>query len=181
MSEPPSEDGHPRKRPKIYRACRTCVSSKTRCEDIQIEGCMLCRKRGKSCSLAVSTSQHPLSQANGRTPSTQVGDLQEPVYALHDRVQYLEERLRQLEEPLNPLLAERRSVIPMHDMETPLPAPRHPVENPLLQPRSFANAIRFDESMFCSSNSASYPNIIARGYISQEKVDGAFQLSVFCP
>ncbi|KAL1407946.1 hypothetical protein Q8F55_004743 [Vanrija albida] len=40
------------KRQKLFRACAACVSSKTRCEDVTPEGCSLCRRRGKPCSLS---------------------------------------------------------------------------------------------------------------------------------
>ncbi|CAK9784752.1 hypothetical protein CC85DRAFT_285226 [Cutaneotrichosporon oleaginosum] len=47
-----SRSPSPRKRPKIFRACAACVSSKTRCEDVTSGGCALCRRRGKPCSLS---------------------------------------------------------------------------------------------------------------------------------
>ncbi|WRT63496.1 uncharacterized protein IL334_000401 [Kwoniella shivajii] len=63
----PPSSSRPSKRTRIYRACQYCVSGKTRCEDVQAEGCYLCRKKGKDCSLKGMGSTEPTPTTNRNT------------------------------------------------------------------------------------------------------------------
>lgn len=115
-----SEDDPNHKRRKIYRACEACVHSKTRCENVTPEGCSLCRRRKKECSLAEAgpsrvpdghpamyntfpyppylpgpPSRPPIPPSSYRPyPPPDIGEARDPAIA------HLEGRMRAMEEEL---------------------------------------------------------------------------------
>ena len=42
---------------KRYRACETCASAKTRCDDVRSDGCLECRRRNRQCSIVHAISE----------------------------------------------------------------------------------------------------------------------------
>ncbi|OCF43753.1 hypothetical protein I317_02357 [Kwoniella heveanensis CBS 569] len=132
-----SSPERPAKRSKVFRACQACVTAKTRCEDVQLEGCYLCRRKHKECSLrgisALATATGPAASGSSRerldsftgepTPHHQRyqrydtprssrgggGDTHNgDAILLLDRLRVQEERYRELEERLNHLEADQR-------------------------------------------------------------------------
>ncbi|WVF66284.1 hypothetical protein IAT40_001024 [Kwoniella sp. CBS 6097] len=121
-----SSPERPAKRSKVFRACQACVTAKTRCEDVQLEGCYLCRRKRKECSLrgisAPTTGsgiRERLGSYNGgesshqrydtHTPrSNRGGETGDTSLLLLDRLRMQEQRYRELEERLNNLEADQR-------------------------------------------------------------------------
>lgn len=95
------------KRPKLFRACEACVSSKTRCEDVTPDGCGHCRRRRKQCSLQAIVGAYvaPPEERYG-TPGSEQREPGEDVRALRARLAETEARLASLEraarQPLPP-------------------------------------------------------------------------------
>ncbi|WVQ64668.1 uncharacterized protein L199_002835 [Kwoniella botswanensis] len=109
---PPPTNRAP-KRTRVYRACQYCVSAKTRCEDVRIDGCFICRRKGKACSLAglnssaYSSGSHDGNANDGRTGLNEIDKTTNGnghgSSGLLEKIERQEERYKQLEARFNQL------------------------------------------------------------------------------
>ncbi|WVR03313.1 hypothetical protein IAU60_000304 [Kwoniella sp. DSM 27419] len=183
----PTSD-RPAKRSKVFRACQSCVSAKTRCEDVQPEGCYLCRRKGKDCSLRGISSVSEPSQHVGYLPDP-VSLRPSPAWAQHDadqaalleRLRAQEERSRDLEDRLHRmehLSSSSSGPTPGFTPQVTMTHHRPSVarEGITRSPLWNGRAPTFDERLFLNIFPAAYPDVVALGYLTRSQMDMAFQL-----
>ncbi|WWD05978.1 hypothetical protein V865_004063 [Kwoniella europaea PYCC6329] len=194
---PPSTNRAP-KRTRVYRACQYCVSAKTRCEDVRIDGCFICRRKGKSCSLAgLNSSAHSSGSHDGNADKDTngiengQGDLLEKIEGQEERYKQLEARFNQLEQRF---ISEHSRQV--HDAQTsksilnghghddyhlddhlPLPSKYLTKTSHPLLPQSWHGLIPvFDENLLNATDPNSLPDVVTSGLINKTQLEMGFQL-----
>lgn len=180
------EDDLPAKRPKLFRACAQCVSAKTRCEDVKLKGCSVCRRKRKQCSLAGAVTTLPeyegeASRRSSVNPPVRAPRADEGHWKGQDaeyRMAESERRIADLERELNDL---RKDITATHSRagttthSTPLdpPAVRETQYAHLVQLTHFAQIEDFSEALFALSTPDSWPSLSS--VLRPHEVDLAFQ------
>lgn len=174
------DNPRPTKRTK-YRACDSCVTSKTRCDDVTVEGCLVCRKRNRPCSLTESSTTDGRARAS---PSI----VEETAAELRGRLDMVEARAWEMEERLRAVETRSTHVTPQGSYSnqqsssmgpTPLQPQLEAVEDVDLHMTRLVgrhHAGLFDERLFSPIDTKGYPDAVQRGLVSAEQVDMAFQM-----
>lgn len=131
-----------------------------------MHGCLLCRKKGKPCSFA----EHSLERADVAQSSLELDGLQQRVDQLERYSRELETRLSMLEKPLS-----ASAVLPAVQAQDGKPQVGYFA---LLQNlgEERASAWEFQERLFSATSLAGYTDVVARGLVTADQVDMAFQL-----
>lgn len=175
-----SENPRPTKRTK-YRACDSCVTSKTRCDDVTADGCLVCRKRSRPCSLTESSLLDGRARGSPSVVEETAAELRGRLDMVEARAWEMEERLRAIETGSAHLTPHRAYSNQQSSSlgPTPLQPQMDPVEDVDLYATRLAgrhHAGLFDERLFSPIDVKGYPDAVQRGLVSAEQVDMAFQM-----
>ncbi|WVW81625.1 hypothetical protein I302_103620 [Kwoniella bestiolae CBS 10118] len=170
----PPPPARPTKRTRVYRACQYCVSAKTRCEDVRPEGCFICRRKGKVCSLAGLSS----AETNGNGAHEPNDDLSEKVQRQEERYRVLEERFNALEHAFtNRDEATPKGSVRSNLEHAPTPSRYYTkTSHPLLLQSWHGSTPMFDENLFNPTDPDSLPDVVELGLISRPQLEMGFQL-----
>jgi hypothetical protein len=175
-----ADNPRPTKRTK-YRACDSCVTSKTRCDDVTADGCLVCRRRNKPCSLTESATTDGRLRAS---PSV----VEETAAELRNRLDVVEARAWEMEQRLRAVESSSAHVTPRtgHSIQqssstgpTPLQPQMDTVEDIDLHTTRLVgrhHAGLFDERLFSPIDVKGYPDAMQRGLVPADQVDMAFQV-----
>jgi hypothetical protein len=169
----------PPKRPRIYRACLPCVSSKTRCQDVTTAGCYRCRTKHLQCSLLEGAIEPgPSTQGLNVTSDGEVDELRFRLAQVEATSRELQARVRQLEE--RPALTRPHSAhqIPTHSsvvqtVDTPATGGNL---TRMLSWTVVAPDFVFDERLLCISDLQTPLDPVAQGLVSKAQMDMSFHM-----
>lgn len=169
----------PPKRPRIYRACLPCVSSKTRCQDVTTAGCYRCRTKHLQCSLLEGAIEPgPSSHGLNGASDGEVDELRLRLAQVEATSRELQARVRQLEE--RPALTRPHSAhqIPTHSsvvqtVDTPATGGNL---TRMLSWTVVAPDFVFDERLLCISDLQTPLDPVAQGLVSKAQMDMSFHM-----
>ena len=177
MSSRRSSEDPSAKRQKVYRACLGCVSSKTRCEDVRLEGCLRCRTKRKDCSL-VESGAADLRQTS-TDPGPFAAELESRIEATEEGWRMLSRRVDTLERGLyataNAPSGTSTSGLVQAPTPSLTPVPRPIGVSPMFQALNWSQ-LPLSETIFNLSSEDGFPDPVARGVVTMEQMEMAFHL-----
>ena len=179
MSSRRSSEDPSAKRQKVYRACLGCVSSKTRCEDVRLEGCLRCRTKRKDCSL-VESGAADLRQ-NSTDPGPFAAELESRIEATEEGWRMLSRRVDTLERGLyataNAPSGTSTSGLQQAPTPSMTPVPRPVGVSPMFSALNWSQ-LPLSETVFNLSSEEGFPDPVSRGLVTMDQMEMSFHLYV---